>query len=57
MGLEEWRGVGVPYPTLYSSWDQEKATAWDTVKAYEVAYYVNEWKSSNDVLGVGHNTM
>lgn len=49
MGLEDWLGVGVPYPSLYYNWEQENATTWDSVKAYEEAtYYVDEWESSYD---------
>lgn len=49
MGLEDWLGIGVPYPSLQYSWQAENSTTWDSIKAYEKAtYYVGNWDPSYD---------
>lgn len=49
MGLEDWLGIGVPYPSLQYNWQAENSTTWDSIKAYEKAtYYVGNWDPSYD---------
>ncbi|KAH8656652.1 Alpha/Beta hydrolase protein [Tricladium varicosporioides] len=50
IGLEDWLSLGVPWPSLDTTWTSEKAANYSTIRAYEQStYYVNTWDPSYDV--------
>ncbi|OCL07104.1 alpha/beta-hydrolase [Glonium stellatum] len=50
IGLEDWKALGVPYQPIITSYSQELASNYASIRAYEQStYYANTWNSSYDV--------
>ncbi|KAK4160186.1 Alpha/Beta hydrolase protein [Cladorrhinum sp. PSN259] len=49
IGLEDWISLGVPYPSIDSTYATERASNYTTIKAYQQAtYYMGSWSSKYD---------
>lgn len=50
IGLEDWKALGVPYQPTNTTYSQELASNYSSIRAYEQStYYANTWNSSYDV--------
>lgn len=50
IGLEDWKALGVPYVSTDTWFAAERASTYDSIRAYQQAtYYVNTWQPAYDV--------